>query len=89
MSELRRRCTHQTARDNIPADTLDMCYTRAVPIAFLDKLIVHLRSRFANIKQQAMRGLTFIPSVLMNNTLPKPTIHEVVEYYGDDLPTPS
>ena len=87
--ELPRRCMHQAARDNTPADTPEMYYKRTVSIPFLDELIGHLRSRFANIQQQAMRGLTFVPSVLMDDTLPKPTIHEVVEYYGEDLPTPS
>ena len=87
--ELHRRCMRQTARDNTPADTLEMYYKHTVSITFLDELIGHLRSQFANIQQQAMRGLIFVPSVLMDDTLPKPTIHEVVEYYGDDLPTPS
>ena len=87
--ELPRRCMHQAARDNTPADTPEMYYKRTVSIPFLDELIGHLRSWFANIQQQAMRDLTFVPSVLMDDTLPKPTIDEVVEYYGEDLPTPS
>ena len=36
-----------------------------------------------------MRGLTFVPSVLMDDILPKPTMEEIVEYYGEDLPAPS
>ena len=87
--ELPRRCMHQTARDNTPAETHEMYYKPSLSITFLDELISHLKCWFFNIQQQAMRGLTFVPSVIMDNTLPKPTIDEIVEYYGEDLPTPS
>ena len=36
-----------------------------------------------------MRGLTFIPSVLTDGALPKPTMMVTVEYHGEDLPAPS
>ena len=87
--DLPRRCKHQTARDNTPADTPELYYKRTLSIPFLDELIGHITSRFSNIQQQAMRGLTLVPSVLVDDTLPKPTIEELVDYYGEDLPSPS
>ena len=86
--QLPRRCM-QTGRSNTPADTPEMYYKRTVSIPFVDVLLSHLGSRFSNIQQQAVRGMTFVPAVLMDDTLSKPTMDEVIEYYGEDLPSPT
>ena len=68
--QLPRRCSVQTARSNMPGDTPEVYYRRILTIPFLDKLISHLESRFSNIQQKALEGMSLVPTVLADATVP-------------------
>jgi SepF-like predicted cell division protein (DUF552 family) len=80
---------HQTARNNTPGDTPESYYRRTISIPFLDELIAHLNSRFSNIQQKAIMGMTTVPSVLMDETTPTSSLSDLLQQYSDDLPNPS
>ena len=83
--ELPRRCGRQTARSNIPGDTPEVYYKRSISIPFVDELLCHLKTRFSDIQQKALRGMTLVPSVLMDNTIPHSSVDELKEQYREDL----
>ena len=84
--QLPRRCSVQTARCNMPGDTPEVYYKRTVSIPFLDELISHLRSRFSTIQEKAIKGMTLVPSVIVESNV---TVGHLLEAYRDDLPNPS
>ena len=88
-SQLPRRCSRQTARSNTPGETPEIYYKRTITIPFLDQLISHLNSRFSDIQQKAIMGMKIVPSVLMDNSLSASSTQDLVEYYKEDLPSPS
>ena len=55
-------------------------YAHNTPKRYLSYSSPNLPACFRNIDFRVL---------LMDDTLPKPTIHKVIEYYGEDLPTPS
>ena len=67
--QLPRRCSRQTARSNVPGENLEIYFKRSIP--FFDTMISHLQSRFSDIQQQAVCGMTIVPSVLRDDILPK------------------
>ena len=87
--QLPRRCGHQTARNNTPGDTPESYYRRTISIPFLDELIAYLKSRFSDIQQKAIMGMTIVPSVLMDETTPTSSLSDLLQQYSDDLPNPS
>ena len=50
---LPRRCTHQTNRENVPSNTPEGYFRRAITIPFFGDMISHLNNRFSeyNVKQ--------------------------------------
>lgn len=87
--QLPRRCGRQTARSNTPGDTPESYYRRTISIPFLDELLTHLNSRFSNIQQKAIMGMTIVPSVLVDETIPTSSLSDLLQQYSDDLPNPS
>ena len=87
--QLPRRCNRQTARSNAPGETPEIYYKRTISIPFLDELISHLNSRFSDIQQKAIMGMRIVPSVLMDNSLSASSVQHLLEYYEEDLPSPS
>lgn len=87
--QLPRRCSRQVACSNIPGETPEIYYKRTITIPFLDQLISHLNSRFSDIQQKAIMGMKIVPSVLMDNSLSASSTQDLVEYYKEDLPSPS
>ena len=87
--QLPRRCSRQTARSNTPGETPEIHYKRTITIPFLNQLISHLNSRLSDIQQKAIMGMKIVPSVLMDNSLSASSMQDLVEYYKEDLPSPS
>ena len=88
--QLPRCCSRQTAQNNTPGETPDIYYKRTISIPFLDELISHLNSRFSEIQKKAIMGMRIVSSVFMDDSqLPASNIQEVLEYYHEDLPSPS
>ena len=87
--QLPRRCSRQTARGNTPGDTPEVYYRRTLSIPFLDELISHLETRFSDIQQKAIRGMRLVPTVLIDPSIPMCECQDLLDDYGDDLPSPS
>ncbi len=87
--QLPRRCSIQTSRSNTPGDTPEEYYRRTLSIPFLDELITHLESRFSDVQQKAIQGMRLVPSVLVDPSIPMCDCSDLLENYGDDLPSPS
>ena len=85
-SQLPRCCSVQTARSNMPGDTPEVYHKRTVSIPFLDELISHLRSWFSTIQEKAIKGMTLVPSVIVESNV---TVDHLLEAYRDNLPDPS
>ena len=84
-----RRCGRQTARSNVPADTPEEYYRRAITIPFLDEMFTHLDRRFSEIQRKAMAALWVVPVVLMSCNVNESQIKDLVEMYGEDMPSPA
>ena len=59
-----RRCARQMSRCNVPGDTPEEYYRRAITVPFLDELLSHLDTRFSKT-QLAVKALSIVPSVLL------------------------
>ena len=46
---LPRRFTHQTNRENVPSNTPEEYFRRAITIPFFDDMISHLNNRFSDV----------------------------------------
>ena len=86
--QLPRQCAVQRGRSNTPGDTPEEYYRRTISIPFLDKLLSHLESRFSDIQQKAIDGMKIVPSVLMDKSVPQCTSQDLLDNYGEDLPSP-
>lgn len=89
LAQLPRCCRRQTARSNTPGDTPEIYYRRTISIPFLDQLVSHLETRFSNIQQNAIMGMTIVPSVLMDESTTTSGLKDLLEQYSDDLPDAS
>ena len=87
--QLPRRCNIQRGRSNTPGDTPEVYYRRTVSIPFLDELISHLKSRFSDLQEKAIMGIILVPSVIMDQTITVSSVSDLLEYYGEDLPSSS
>ena len=61
-----RRCSRQTHRSNVPADTPKEYYCRTISIPVLDHLLSKLRSRFGNHQKTALLGLSLVPVLFVS-----------------------
>ena len=57
-----RRCGRQTKRNNVPPDTLEDYWRRAVFVPFLDELLQQLGVRFTALIAKALTGLKLLSS---------------------------
>lgn len=88
--QLPRCCSRQTAWDNTLAETPAIYYKRTITTPFLDELIFHLNFCFSEIQQKAIMEMKIVPSVFMyDSLLSSCNIQEVLEFYHEDLPSPS
>ena len=46
-----RRCSRQTQRANVPAETPEEFYRRSLTVSFIDHMISHIDTRFSNLLQ--------------------------------------
>ena len=83
-----RRCSRQTQRDNVPAETY---YRRS--LTFLDHILSHMETRFSDLQQKAVMALQITLSVILQNThqanVQENYSDELVDFFKDDLPSPS
>ena len=87
---LPRRCTHQTNRENVPSNTPEEYFRRAITIPFFDDMISHLNNRFSDVQRKAIMALSIVPSVFMTDQEADSSLEEeLIEHYHDDLPSPS
>ena len=87
--QLPRHCGIQTGRSNVPGDTPEVYYRRTISVPFLDELVSHLKTRFSNLQEKAIMGMTLVPSVMVDTTISPSTVADLMEQYGEDLPNPS
>ena len=85
-----RRCSCQTHRSNVPADTSSEYYCRSLSIPLLDHLLSEMRSRFSSHQKTALLGLSIVPSILVNLQTDDYTtkVSKLANLYRDDLPSP-
>ena len=76
--QLPRRCSRQTAQSNVPGENPEIYFKRSITIPFFDTMISHLQSCFSDIQQQAVCGMTIVPSVLQDDTLPKAHLEKLI-----------
>ena len=81
-----RRCSRQTLRSNVEADTPQAYWRRAVFIPFVDHLLSELSTRFTQLNKKAIQGLLLLPPNLTSLTEAK--ILEIYEHFNEDLPEP-
>ena len=79
-----RRCSRQTLRSNVEADTPQAYWRRAVFLPFVDHLISELSSRFTQLNKKAIQGLLLLPPNLTSLTEEK--MVELHEHFYEDLP---
>ena len=44
-----------------------------------------MKTRFSDIKQKALSGVTLVPSVLMDDLIPHATVNSLKDHYKEDL----
>lgn len=81
-----RRCSRQTLRSNVEADTPQAYWRHAVFIPFVDHLLSELSTRFTQLNKKAIQGLLLLPPNLTSLTEAK--ILEIFEHFNEDLPEP-
>ena len=86
---LPRYCSRQTYRGNIPAQTPVDYYRLNVSIPLLDDIISQMNIRFGNLQQLAMKGMSFMPTILLRDASAKADILEFGKAYQSDFPTAS
>lgn len=80
-----RICGRQTKRNNVPAESPEDYYRRALTIPFLDHLLSEMASRFSALQDRASEGMRLVPSVFANSaTMPSP---DDLCFYEEDLPS--
>jgi hypothetical protein len=87
---LPRRCSRQTSRNNVPADTPLQYYCRSISIPVLDHLLSEMKSRFTPHHKTALLGLSLVPSVMVTMSFDEFTANakQLADLYADDLPSP-
>ena len=85
-----RRCSCQTHRSNVPADTSSEYYCRSLSIPLLDHLLSEMRSCFSSHQKIALLGLSIVPSILVNLPTDDYTtkVSKLADMYRNDLPSP-
>ena len=57
---LPRRCTHQTNRENVPSNTPEEYFRRAITIPFFDDMISLLNNRFSDVQRNVIMALSIV-----------------------------
>ena len=85
-----RRCSRQTHRSNIPADSPSQYYILPFNIPLLDHLLSEIRSRFGRHQQTALLGLSILPSIMVTQSRDESItkVSNLATMYRDDLPSP-
>ena len=85
-----RRCSRQTHRSNIPADSPSQYYCRLISTPLLDHLLSEIRSRFSRHQQTALLGLSILPSIMVTQSRDESItkVGNLATMYCDDLPSP-
>ena len=78
--KLPRHCSVQTLRSNTPGDTSEVYYRRTLSIPSPD---------LRDVQQKAIMGMRLVPSVMIDASIPTCNPCDLVDYYGDDLPSPA
>lgn len=82
-----RRCGRQTQRSNVPAESAQEYYRRAIILPFLDSLVNQLDMRFNSLTKAAVRSLVLIP--MHTDKLDDNSAAVIFEHYSSDLPDQS
>ncbi|XP_071177886.1 52 kDa repressor of the inhibitor of the protein kinase-like [Mytilus edulis] len=82
-----RRCGRQTQRSNVPGDTPQDYFKRAVYLPYIDALIQEYSSRFNSLSQKAVKAMALIPAHLEQTN--RDALDDLLEVYIDDLPMAS
>ena len=88
---LPRRCSRQTQRSNVPADTPSLYYCRSITIPMIDHLLNEMSSQFDSQQQAALLGFNILPSVAVTLTIENciNKANALAEVYIADLPSPN
>ena len=85
-----RICSHQTRRDNVPAESPSIYFKRCISIPLLDHLLSQLNSRFSSHQQSSLLGMYLVPSMLVTLTDEECGVKfdQLLKLYQVDLPSP-
>ena len=81
-----RICGRQTQRNNVPAETTQQYYKRAIFIPYLDSLLQQFNMRFSHLTSQAHQAISLLPSHISETT--SMVEEEIFNFYQDDLQYP-
>ena len=88
--ECPRQCSRQTQRNNIPAESSQQYFKRAIFIPFLDSILEQFSMRFSNLAQRAAYALTLVPcsstTTCASVHVHQPEIDAILDFYGEDMP---
>ena len=82
-----RRCSMQTSRVNVQAESPEVYWRIAVFIPFLDSLLMELNNRFSSISRDSLLAYYLLPTNL--SKLDEKSISQLKHTFHDDLPLPS
>lgn len=85
-----RTCSHQTRRDNVPAESPSTYFKRCISIPFVDHMLSQLNSRFSSHQKSSLLGMYLVPSMLVTLTDEECGVKfdQLFKLYQNDLPSP-
>jgi hypothetical protein len=78
-----RICSRQTKRTNVPSESTEEYYRRAITAPLLDHLISEMNGRFTDLNSRAATGILLVPAAM--DRLPS---REELSFFIPDLPSP-
>ena len=85
---LHRTSSHQVERVYMTASNPEEYYRRVITAPFLDEVIAHIDTRFLDLQNKAIEGISIVPSVLIANMSVSNSYasftKDLAELYADD-----
>ncbi|CAC5378832.1 unnamed protein product [Mytilus coruscus] len=86
-----RTCGRQRNRCNVPGETPDVYFQRALCIPYIDELISGINDRFSSLSKTAVMALVLIPEMTIKKQHANVILENLkafLDFYNSDLPSP-
>ncbi|CAC5420255.1 unnamed protein product [Mytilus coruscus] len=90
-SSVPRTCSRQRNRCNVPGETPDVYFRRALCITYIDELISGINDRFSSLSKTAVMALVLIPEMTIQKQHANVILENLkpfLDFYNSDLPSP-